>query len=271
MQDVFDMIANARETQNGNRIRDGKYEWLVERCFMQEDRKRIPMYITELRVIASEPTEQGVAPNPVGETVGCVWKLDKDSAGGNIKAFLLALLGLNSATTPPEEFKRYSAASVSGDGTAFRGIRIAGSTVRRVNQGRDNPQNKGMVMVFPNFVHVPGQTEESIAQGRAYLDATSPAKPAPAAQFTPPAAPSPVPVQTAPAMPVSVPPTAAAPSAMPAQPLQWNIPQAAAQTYAPQVAPAMPAGLPQPAVSVPQQIPAAAPAPGQLLAGIFKR
>lgn len=215
--DIFDQIAGARATQNHNRVSDGDYEWLVERIFMQKDRKNIDMYVAELRVMKSAQIEPDTRPNPVGELVGCAWKLDKDSSSGNIKAFLLALLGLNEATVSKEQMRQYTVASISGDGTTFRGIRLAGRTVRRVNQGRDNPENKGKVMTFPNFEHVPGQTEASIAQGRATLDAGVPAQPAAQTYAPPPAAPAPV--YTPPAAP-------------------------AAQTYAPPVSAAQPAPTP---------------------------
>ncbi len=192
MQDVFSKIANASATKGGNNLRDGKYRFVIERVQLHTGHTGTCI-IPELRVVKADRTEKDVEPNAVGSTTSCVWNLSQhDSAPGNVKAFVLAVLGLDEASTPPAKMQELSATMVS-EGQPFRGIEIDVTTMRRVNQGRKNAANRGQIMVLPNWQHVQGQTRESIASNRTMLDTgTVPAAAAqaPATPVTPPTPPA---------------------------------------------------------------------------------
>lgn len=188
MQDVFSKIANASATKGGNNIKDGNYRLIVERMLVNTGHTGT-CFIPELRVKTATATEKDVEPNAVGSTVSCVWNVTKHaSAPGNVKAFVLAVLGLDEASTPADQMKELMAKAVGPD-QILRGIEIDANTIRRVNQGRDNPANRGTVMVLPTWQHVPGQSQDSVAKNRAALEGTAQAAPAttpaPAAQPAP--------------------------------------------------------------------------------------
>ncbi len=192
MQDVFDKIASASATKSGNDFQKGKYRLLIEKVTIQTTRKHEIQVIPEFRVVAAEKVEAGVEPNPVGSSVRCIWNVSKhDAAPGNVKAFVLGVLGRDESTTSEKEVKELTAMMVGAD-QPFRGLAVDATTVTRINQGRDNPANKGKEMVLPNWQHVPGQSQESLARNRAILDGAAPTQTAsapPAAPVTPPPAP----------------------------------------------------------------------------------
>lgn len=187
MQDVFSKIANASATKGGNNLKDGKYRLVLERMLLNTGHSGT-CFIPELRVVSASQTEKDVEPNAPGSTVSCVWNVTKHaSAAGNVKAFVLSLLGLDEASTPAAKVQEILSSAVSAE-QVLRGIEIDCNTIRRINQGRDNPANRGTVMTLPVWQHVPGQSQESIAKNRAMLDGAAPAQaPAQAAAVTQPA------------------------------------------------------------------------------------
>jgi hypothetical protein len=184
MQDVFNKIANASATKGGNNLKDGKYRLVVEKMLLNTGHTGTS-FIPELRVMKAEQTEKDAEPNAAGSTVSCVWNVTKHaSAPGNVKAFLLAVLGLDEATTPAAQVQELLSKAVGAE-QILRGFEIDASTIRRVNQGRDNPANRGQTMTLPVWQHVPGQTQESVARNRAMLAGTAqPAAAAPAQPAT---------------------------------------------------------------------------------------
>jgi hypothetical protein len=173
MQDILDKIANASATKGGNDFRKGSYRLIVDRITLEKDRKGVSMVVPQFRVKTATKMEQDVEPNPVGSSVRCVWRLDKDASPGNIKELVLALVGADEATTPAEAVKAATAQMLSPE-QPLRGFEIDCTTIVRINKGRDNPANAGKEMVLPGWQHVPGQTAESVAANRAGLEGTAP-------------------------------------------------------------------------------------------------
>jgi hypothetical protein len=185
-QELLDKIANAAVSKGGNYLQDGDYEFIIERVEFGQKRKGV-CYVPELRVVRADKIGDD-EPNPVGSTVSCVWNVSTSTAApGNIKEFVLALLGLDESAAPAL-VKEMTGKSYAPE-QPFRGIRIAARTFRKTNQGKDNPANRGQVMVIPKWRTVPGQTEQTVAAGRAMLDGTAPAPAAapPPVQAAPPA------------------------------------------------------------------------------------
>jgi hypothetical protein len=198
MQDVFGKIAAASATKNGNNLRDGKYRLRIER-FVLNTGHNGTCFIPEFRVMEAQKTEPDVEPNQPGATVSCVWNVSKhSSAPGNVKGFLLAVFGLNEASVPPDKMRELTAAAVGAD-QPLRGMEIDCTTIRRVNQGKENPANRGMVMTLPTWQHVAGQTQESVTRARAELDGAATAAAAPAAPAAPTFPPPSAPAETPPA------------------------------------------------------------------------
>jgi hypothetical protein len=190
-QELLDKIANAAVSKGGNYLQDGDYEFILERVEFGQKRKGV-CFVPELRVVRADKVVDGEEPNPVGSTVSCVWNVSTSTAApGNIKEFILALTGLDESA-PPAQVKDLTGKAYSPE-QPFRGIRIAARTFRKTNQGKDNPQNRGQIMVIPKWRTVQGQTAETVAQGRAMLDGTAPAPQAaapPPVQAAPPVAPT---------------------------------------------------------------------------------
>jgi hypothetical protein len=191
MQDILKKISEASATKGGNDFRKGKYRLTLQRCSLQKARKGDALIIPEFRVKTAEKTDQGVEPNAVGSSARFIWNITKhDAAAGNVKTFVLALVGMEESQVTAEQVQHLTAVLVS-DEQPFAGLDIDMSTFTYVNKGRDVPENKGKEMILPNWEHVPGQTE-------ATRDANRAAAPAPAPQPEKPVAPPP-PVATPPA------------------------------------------------------------------------
>lgn len=187
LQEILKKIAEAKPTQGGNFIVDGDYTYLIERIGLSDGHAG-NCFIAELRVLESKKTEADVDPNPAGSSVSFVQNLTKyENAPGNVKAFMNALYGLEEGQVPAEQAQQILAHAI-GEGNPCRGMKVRNSTYRKMNQGKANPANRGKMMTLNKFIHVPGQTVETIAQGKAQLDNTSAVSPT-----SPPAAVVPAP------------------------------------------------------------------------------
>lgn len=178
----WDKIANAKALSGGNIIRDGVYRFIIERLSMNTDGYDGASFIAEFRVVEAAPNEPGVEPNPVGSTVSFIAMVDKHkSALGNVKAFLLAALGMDDSSG--SQFAQICE-TVCGKGQPMRGVEVRCTTYRKINQGRLNPANAGKQMTLCRFDHVPGQSDNGNARikaNRAMLDGGLPEQaPAPA-------------------------------------------------------------------------------------------
>jgi hypothetical protein len=114
MADMFDLIAGAKATMKGARIRDGEYLFCVGNT-KAEGMNDGPTWVTEFIVLESKtipgfynkgddpcwPTDEGAAPviaNPPGSSCSFVCVLNSSkSAAGNVKQYALALGGFEEA------------------------------------------------------------------------------------------------------------------------------------------------------------------------------
>lgn len=168
-------LAKAPTWGGGNNINDGRYRFLVEN-FIEHVGGSPPQttYVLELRTMESAAVEipgleKQPVPNAVGSSVSCAWNTGKhQSAMSNAKAAIFGILGVDPKTITEDETNEILDDVI--DNNSLRGMIVDVETYRKLNQGKTNPQNRGMPMTFPKWIHVAGQDEESIAKGRATLD-----------------------------------------------------------------------------------------------------
>jgi hypothetical protein len=80
---IFQMTKDAKEFQGAPYPVPGFYEVVINRCKEATDRKKIGMFIVELKI-----TKSDVSDRPVESSMDWVVKFDKDAAGGNVKTFI---------------------------------------------------------------------------------------------------------------------------------------------------------------------------------------
>jgi hypothetical protein len=156
------LVQEARATGGGENITAGDYLWAVERL-VEIDGYEGRSFIAELLVLEAEAIDEKVKPNKVGSSVSCVWNVtkQKEMALGNIKSFLMGLFGV-----PEDEITADVLDSVvDEEKNPMRGMRIAGRTMNKINQGRTNPANRGQVLVIPKWRTIE-QTPEQVAEWR---------------------------------------------------------------------------------------------------------
>ena len=159
-QTLLQKIADARTTAGGDWIRDGRYTLQVKRILL-EDKYKGTSFICELVVVAAAAINPAVAPNAVGTCSSFVYNIEKnESAAGNAKTFLLALLGLP-LDTKAEDFIQQMV-RVTGPDQPARGMLIRGETYRKPIQ---RGPNAGKDYVGVNWDHVK-QTPEAVAAAR---------------------------------------------------------------------------------------------------------
>lgn len=163
-QSVANKIANAKASGGGNPIKDGDYVFDVLRVICEQKFTGL-CFIAEFLVVASEATEAGVEPCQVGTTCSFVANLTKhDSAAGNVKAFVLGLLGLDEASTPPDRVAA-EIDRITSSANPARGMRIGCSTFRKAIRAG---ANAGKLITLPRWQHA-AQTPAEIAANRAEL------------------------------------------------------------------------------------------------------
>jgi hypothetical protein len=178
--DILDEIVGAAASGAGNYVRDGAYLHTIKKFYVKKGHKGTSV-ILEMTVDEARKTEPDTEPNPVGSSVSIVNNLTKqDSASGNVKAIVLAVLGFEESQVDPVALKKATGEAL-GPNQPFRGVRVRNNTVRRYYDER----GKEVPKTFSNLEHVPGQTPEMITARRAELDGGA-------------VAPAPAPVETAP-------------------------------------------------------------------------
>ena len=215
-QAMLDKIVNANPTANGNYPRDGEYLFAIKDCKVHPGFNG-KTFVVNLIVIASSPQHgafhlggvpcdsgtpgaQQVEPNPVGDVVDFTARLEKDAnAAGNVKAFVLALTGTAASAFNSVEFGMFVDQMVTA-GQPVRGALIACRTVRKANQGRNNPANKGKILVLPNWAYASSSLEER-GHLRRCIEEGKPLSRLGAPPTPPLAGPAPQPVVWAPAQP----------------------------------------------------------------------
>jgi hypothetical protein len=178
---------NAPVSGNGNRFRDGEYE-LTVLTMTFDDKQNGPTFIPEF-VIDSSKTDSGAigedgkpsgaTANAAGTQASCPFVLQSSkSAGGNMKKFVCALLGVeHDQVTPDElietvsEMTNHVAGAKNDAGEVMgvnpgRGMRVRMRTYRsQIKSGK----NAGKYGLFYNWENI-AQTPEQIAARRAELD-----------------------------------------------------------------------------------------------------
>jgi len=159
---VWDKVANSQPTRGGNFLRDGIYRLAVRELKVTKGFKG-HCFIAEFLVLESKPdlNVPDTQPNAPGTVGSFVVNLDKfESAAGNVKAFILALLGSNDVSG--KEFAEAMQA-LCGDQQPARGMLVDDSTYRKTTQ-------KGNPFTVHNWAHVAGQSQESVAAMRLRIE-----------------------------------------------------------------------------------------------------
>lgn len=186
-----DIIGDAKPNKGGAGITDGIYIFAVENLICNPEGNDGLTFIAELRVMKSDPiavsgsqlnlNEKAPEPLPVGTSCSYVQKVAKfKSAKGNWKAFFCALMG--GLGYGEAQCTSQLSQTVCSANQPVRGALVKGSSYRRQNQGRDNAANKGQWMTLMNWAPQGDQTEMTIKEVRAHLDATSTSAPPSAVQ-----------------------------------------------------------------------------------------
>ena len=173
---IFDDVADADVVTRADRIKPGKYVFDVKNLWFGEKRKG-PMFIAELIVAEGKSKETDSSGNLMpctvaGTTVGqvaCFYGNGKDSAPGNMKKAICAVLGEDPKAIAKSDFKAtleelFSPAGIEAQ--LCRGRRVIGET---------NASDKGgEVKHFLNLEPAPESvnTPELVAKRRAAIEAS---------------------------------------------------------------------------------------------------
>lgn len=170
---VLEKIAKARASAGGNYIRDGKYRFLVHRLLL-EDKFSGTCFIAELEVVSAEAQFPDITPNQPGTMASYAVNLDgngKQSAPGNIKAFVLALLGFEENEVSDGDVAE-ALDGLTSDAQPGRGMYIDTETWRKQARSGKNAEldEKGRGKLLMNsWAHVE-QTEAEVAERRKQID-----------------------------------------------------------------------------------------------------
>lgn len=180
MEELFAKIASSNASLKEDVFKDGKgvvvIRELICKSFFQG-----PTFVARTKVLSSESkgdldpvSKQPVIPNAVGSRVGWPQMLQKHaSAPGNVKAFVLALLGKKEAEVTSAQFTEALARLLSKEQPA-RGFLIGYETYQQQTR---SGANAGKINTYVRWVHVPadrGNSPKEIADRRAELDKTDP-------------------------------------------------------------------------------------------------
>jgi hypothetical protein len=173
MRAIFKKVAKAKATAGGNYIRDGKGRLILDKMKVDYSDTNGHVFIAEFVVESSTKVpvtslktgeKLDIEPNPPGSTCSIVHKLDKQlAAAGNMKAFVLTLLGYDESQVSDTEFAETLEESCPEQGeTPLRGMAIDYETFRRVTK------EKKEEIVLPKWTHVPldGANIEEVREKR---------------------------------------------------------------------------------------------------------
>ena len=179
MDALFQKIGASNASLKEDVFRDGKgvvevRELLCKRFFKGNT------FVARTRVVSSmdkgdkDKDGKGITPNAPGSSVGWPQMLDQHaSAPGNVKAFVLALLGFSEAQVTSAQFAEALERLISKDQPG-RGMLIGYETYQQATR---SGANIGRVNTYVRWTHVPpaaGNTPAEIASRRAELDKNSP-------------------------------------------------------------------------------------------------
>lgn len=160
-ENIFNQVAQSSAGGGGNRIQDGEYLYRVERLLM-EKKFGGTCFIAEFKVEEAKPVFDDVQPNAVGSTCSFVINFDgpgRQSAPSNVKAFVLALLGVNEAETSVGELVE-TLKELTGPAQPARGMLIRNETYRKyARTGKNSQPDKAgrPPMVMNSWKHVPAE------------------------------------------------------------------------------------------------------------------
>lgn len=179
MDDLFAKIGNSQASLKEDVFRDGKGVVMIRELICKRFFKG-NTFVARTKVMTSaskgDKNAKGepVEPNAAGSCVGWPQLLDQHaSAPGNVKAFVLALLGYNEKDVKSAEFAEALTRLISKEQPG-RGMLIGYETYQQAT--RSGP-NIGRVNTYVRWVHVPktaGNDPKEIAARRAELDKTDP-------------------------------------------------------------------------------------------------
>lgn len=194
---MLDGIGASRANTKSDYFKDGQGLALLKEV-IYKDMNDGPTFVARFTILESSSkgdvdpvTKQPVVPNAPGSEVGWIQKTGKQkSAAGNVKSFVLALLGYSEAEvdSKPGSFADAVAqlADLDSNGQDARGAIASKGGVIQPGRGmvvryattqaaiRSGP-NAGKVLTFVKFSHVGDlNTKELIAKRRAELDAAEP-------------------------------------------------------------------------------------------------
>lgn len=197
MDELFDEIAASQANVKGINFTAGQGIVEIEELIMKNMKGTGPTFVARCTVVEShskgdrvhKPLPDGteedqatgdlIEPNAVGSHPSWPQPLKKfKSAPGNVKAFVLQLLGKDESKVTGDQFKEAMKALVnsnpaSGKVQPARGMRIAYATYdQKVRDGA----RKGKYNTYVTWTHIPAPTNsaEEIATRRAALDAARP-------------------------------------------------------------------------------------------------
>jgi len=120
---IFSQIAKAKASAGGTHIRDGAYEMTVKRLLIEKGFKGwafkgefLVDKATKVGTVDKDGNPTNVEPNAVGSSCSMVCNFDKnESSWGNVKQFILALLGFEESQVADAEFAEAVEALVNID------------------------------------------------------------------------------------------------------------------------------------------------------------
>ena len=171
---ILKKIAEARASGGGNLIQDGKYRLTVLKLLL-EQKYNGTCFIAEFLVDTAMAVFDDVKPNAPGTTCSFVVNMDgagKLSAAGNIKQFILALMGEEEGNVTGSDFQATLGELIS-DAQPARGMQIDDETFRKFARSGKNSEadSKGRPPMTMSRWTTVRQTAEEITAQRKTLDA----------------------------------------------------------------------------------------------------
>lgn len=179
-QQLAKKIAASRGTGGGNYFRDGSYLCVVTKMELSDGYKG-EKFLGEFKILEVRPVDvpadmlrpgetlDRIKPNAVGSSVSKVCMLNQDMGPSNAKSMLCGVDG-----TPEAEVDETSNdfVQMTLDATE-RHQPLRGVLVRVETYRKRKVKNQNEIMVLEKWIHVEGQTAESIAKNREALDKPS--------------------------------------------------------------------------------------------------
>jgi hypothetical protein len=171
-------IAGSRGSQGGNYFRDGSYLCVVLKMELSGGHKG-EKFLGEYKILEASPVDVApdllrpretfdmIKPNAVGSIVSKVCMLSQEMGPSNAKSMLCGIDGTPEGEVGEgsEEFIQMTLDATERH-QPLRGVLVRVETYRKRKQKKQDE-----IMILEKWIHVEGQTAESIAKNRAALDA----------------------------------------------------------------------------------------------------